>query len=108
MLEAYTRSGHVEAFFYVQLGILSGGTIYASHNNGNVSVLADFTFGATLLIFLVIVGYHAFSSCRKVIRCRKDYETLDPEEEEELLFHDRERLNASLVLSHPCDKDSCN
>ena len=56
----------LEAFFYLQLGIFSGGTIYASHNSGNVSFPAIFSFATTLLVFLVIVGYHAFSSFKVV------------------------------------------
>ena len=88
----------LEAFFYLQLGIFSGGTIYASHNSGNMSFLANFSFATTLLVFLVIVGYHAFSSFRKVGCCRKGEEALDPEEEEQLLFRDRGRLDP--VLSH--------
>ena len=88
----------LEAFFYLQLGIFSGGTTYASHNSGNVSFLANFSFATTLLVFLVIVGYHAFSSFRKVVCCRKGEEALDPEEEEQLLFRDRGRLDP--VLSH--------
>ena len=93
----------LEAFFYAQLGIFSGVTMYALHNNGNVSILHSFSFATTLLVFLLIFGYHAFSTFNKVVCCRRDYEALDPEEEEQLLFCDRERLDRSLVLNHPCD-----
>ena len=89
----------LEALFYVQLGVFSGCGLYAS---GSVSAVADFSFATTLLVFLVVVSYHSFSSFRKVICCRKDEEALDPEEEEQLLFRERERLDPSLVLSHPC------
>ena len=92
----------LEALFYVQLGVFSGGALYASLSNGSVSAVADFSFATTLLVFLVIVGYHAFSSFQNVVCCRKDEEALDPEEEEQLLFRERERLDPSLVLSHPC------
>ena len=92
----------LEALFYVQLGVFSGGALYASLSNGSVSAVADFSFATTLLVFLVVVSYHAFSSFRKIICCRKDEEALDPEEEEQLLFRERERLDPSLVLSHPC------
>ena len=94
----------LEALFYVQLGVFSGGVLYASLSNGSVSAVADFSFATTLLVFLVVVGYHAFSSLQ--ICCRKDEEALDPEEEEQLLFRERERLDPSLVLSHPCDMAS--
>ena len=93
----------LEAFFYAQLGIFSGVTIYALHNNGNVSILSSFSFATTLLVFLLIFGYHAFSSFNKVVCCHRDHEALDPEEEEQLLFCDRERLDSSLVLNHPCN-----
>ena len=92
----------LEAFFYAQLGIFSGVTIYALHN-GNVSILSSFSFATTLLVFLLILGYHAFSSFNKVVCCHRDHEALDPEEEEQLLFCDRERLDSSLVLNHPCN-----
>ena len=95
----------LEAFFYVQLGVFSGGVLYASPSNGSVSAVADFSFATTLLVFLVVVAYHAFSSFQKVVCCRKDEKALDPEEEEQLLFHERERLDPSLVLSHPCKID---
>ena len=91
----------LEALFYVQLGVFSGSALYASLSNGSVSAVADFSFATTLLVFLVVVGYHVFSSFRKVVCCRKDEEALDPEEEQ-LLFRERERLDPSLVLSHPC------
>ena len=87
----------LEAFFYVQLGIFSGGTIYVSLNNADVSVLTDFSFGSTLMVFLCIVGYHAFSSCRGLRCCHHgDHEELDPEQEEELLFQDREIVAATM------------
>ena len=95
----------LEALFYVQLGVFSGGVLYASLSNGSVSAVADFSFATTLLAFLIVVGYHAFSSFRKVVCCRKGEEALDPEEEEQLLFRERERLDPSLVLSHPCKRD---
>ena len=94
----------LEAFFYVQLGVFSGGVLYASLSNGSVSAVADFSFATTLLVFLVVVGYHAFSSF--LTCCRKNEQALDPEEEEQLLFRERERLDPSLVLSHPCDMAS--
>ena len=82
----------LEAFFYAQLGVYSGGALYAS-------AVADFSLATTLLVFLVVVCYHALSSFRKVICCHKDEEALNPEEEEQL-FRERERLYPSLVLSH--------
>ena len=91
----------LEAFFYAQFGFFSGGALYASLSNGSASAVADFSFATTLLVFLVIVGYHAFSSFRNVACCCKGEEALDREEEEQLLFRERERLDSSLV-SHPC------
>ena len=85
----------LESFFYVQLGVLSGGTLYTSHNDGSVSLLASVSLATTLLVFLLVVGYHL----RKVISCRKGYEALDPEEEEQLLFRDRGRLDTSVMHS---------
>ena len=92
----------LEAFFYAQVGIFSGVSIYSSHNSGNVSALASVSFAMCILVFLLVIGYHAFS-LRRVICCRKDYEALDPEEEEQLLFCERERLDPSLALVHPSD-----
>ena len=80
----------LEAFFYAQFGVFSGGALYASLSNGSLSAVADFSFATTLLVFLVIVGYHAFSSFRKVVCCCKGEEALDPEEEEQLLFRERD------------------
>ena len=93
----------LEAFFYAQLGLFSGVAIYASRNNRNVSILCSFSFATTLLVFLLIIGYHGFSTFKKVVCSPRDHETLDPEEEEQLLFSDREGLDRSLVLNHPCN-----
>ena len=92
----------LEAFFYAQLGVFGGGMLYASVSSGSVSAVADFSFATTLLVFLVVVSYHAYSSFRKVICCCKDEEALDPEDEEQLLFRDRVRLYSSVELSRPC------
>ena len=94
---------YLEVFFYAQLGLFSGVTIYASRNSSNVSILHSFSFATTLLVFLLIFGYHAFSTFNEVVCCRRDHEALDPEEEEQLLFRDRGRLDRSLVLNHPCN-----
>ena len=92
----------LEAFFYVQLVIFSGGILlYGAHHNSRMSVLANFSFASVLFVFLVTVGYRAFFSFRKVIFCCNNEEALDPEEEEQLLFHDRE--TGSTSLSHPCN-----
>ena len=61
--------------------------------------LASDSFAMCMLLFFLVIVYHAFS-LRKVVCCRKDYEALDPEEEQ-LLFCERERLmNPSLALVH--------
>ena len=92
----------LEAFFYVQLVIFSGGILlYGAHHNSRMSVLANFSFASVLFVFLVTVGYRAFFSFRKVIFCCNNEEALDPEEEEQLLFRDRE--TGSTSLSHPCN-----
>ena len=88
----------LDAFFHVQLGVFSGGTIYISLINGNSSALADFSFGTALFIFLAILGHHLFSFFRGVC-CRKGYDAVNPEEEEELLFHNRERVLPAVALT---------
>ena len=93
----------LEAFFYAQIGIFSGVSIYSSHNSGNVSALASVSFAMCILVFLLVIGHHAFSLRKVICSCRKDYEALDPEEEEQLLFCERERLDPSLALVHPSD-----
>ena len=91
----------LESFFYAQVGIFSGVSIYLSHNSGNVSALASVSFAMCILVFLLVIGYHAFSLRKVICSCRKDYEALDPEEDEQLLFCEREGLDPSLELVHP-------
>ena len=66
-----------------------------------VSALASVSFAMCILVFLLVIGYHAFSLRKVICSCRKDYEALDPEEDEQLLFCEREGLDPSLELVHP-------
>ena len=59
---------YLESFFYLQLGVFAAGIAYAWHNHGNITAVADTSFGLTLVVFLAVVGYHIgcrFSSFRK-------------------------------------------
>lgn len=98
----------LESFFYLQLGVFAGAVMYARHNRGRVCVVSDVSIGMTLVVFLVIVGYHGFScvpsSFRKVYhRYCKGYD--DIEDEEPLLFHERDGIvvNPSLTMNRPCE-----
>lgn len=95
----------LETFFYVQLGILSGGTIYVSYTKGNTSALSGISFGTSLLVALVLVGHRIFSSLKGVF-CNRG--AVQPEEEDELLFHNRERAVSALALGHPCGVQARN
>ena len=49
----------LEAFFYAQLIVFAAGVLYAMHNNRNVTIVADTSIGATVIVFLAVLGYHA-------------------------------------------------
>ena len=51
---------YLESFFYLQLGVFAGGVLYARHNHGSVTTVADTSIGITL----VIVLYHNYSASR--------------------------------------------
>ena len=80
----------LETFFYVQLGIFSGGSIYTSFVGGNISALAGFSCGTSLLVFLLIVGYRIFCILKGVYHKRIGHGVAEPGEDDDLLFHDRE------------------
>ena len=49
---------YLESFFYLQLGVYALGVLYARHNHGNITSIADVSIGLTLIIFLAVVGFH--------------------------------------------------
>ena len=93
----------LETFFYVQLGVFSGSSLYAAHNNGSLPAVADFSIGTSFLVFLLILGYHIFSRLPKFMRCHKKPENFrEEEEEEERLFQEREEVVSTLALATHC------
>ena len=79
----------LESFFYVQLGIFSGDSIYSSLSGGNISVLAGFSFGTSFLVFLLILVYRFFCFLQGVCPKHKGCGTVESGEDQ-LLFRDRD------------------
>ena len=83
----------LEAFFYAQLIVLAAGVLYATHNNLNVTVVADTSIVVTVIVFLVLLGYHAtgrLCTLKKHWCHLKGYADV-----EEDFLHSRERDSAS-------------
>ena len=81
----------LESFFYLLLGVFSGGILYARYNGGHSSSVADFSMGMALLAFLVIVACHTCSRMtflKKFCSCWRDQR--DTDELEPLLHNERE------------------
>ena len=83
----------LEAFFYAQLIVLAAGVLYATHNNLNVTVVADTSIVVTVIVFLALLGYHAtgrLCTLKKHWCHLKGYADV-----EEDFLHSRERDSAS-------------
>lgn len=48
---------YLESFSYLQLAVFAAGVNYAGHVHRNIAAVADTSFGLTLLMLLVIMGY---------------------------------------------------
>ena len=80
----------LESFFYLQLVVFTGSLLYVNNNHGNITAVADTSFGLSLIIFLAVLVYH--SLCR--LRSFKTYfyrlKGYDGITEKEMSFnHDR-------------------
>ena len=80
----------LESFFYLQLVVFTGSLLYLNNNHGNITAVADTSFGLSLIVFLAVLGYH--SLCR--LRSFKTYfyrlKGYDDVTEKEMSFnHDR-------------------
>ena len=75
------RNNYLEAFFYVQLGVFAVGVLYARHNHGNITAVADASFGLSLLVFLAVLGYYGLLGFQKCYYRYKGYEDIDKEQE---------------------------
>ena len=75
------RNNYLEAFFYVQLGVFAAGVLYARHNHGNITAVADASFGLSLLVFLAVLGYYGLLGIQKCYYRYKGYEDIDKEQE---------------------------
>ena len=63
----------LESFFYLQLGLFTGGIFYASHNNGSISAVSDTSIASTLIVSLVVVGHHTVCRVAPLIKhCRRN------------------------------------
>ena len=49
----------LESFFYLQLVVFAGSLLYVNNNHGNISAVADTSFGLSLVVFLAVLGYHS-------------------------------------------------
>ena len=83
---------YLESFFYLQLGVFAGSVLYARHNHGSVTTVADTSIGITLVIVFAVVGYHIL---RRVMFLRKYYYGFkgyaDITEDETPFTHSREK-----------------
>ena len=82
---------YLESFFYLQLGVFAGGVLYARHNHGSITAVADTSFGLTLIVFLAVVGYHAPRQVTFIRKCYyrfiMGYRAVD--DEDLMLTHER-------------------
>ena len=78
----------LESFFYLQLVVFAGSLLYVNNNHGNITAVADTSFGLSLVVFLAVLGYH--SLCWKSFKTRyyrlKGYANLEAS-------FDHERMN---------------
>ena len=49
----------LESFFYLQLVVFAGSLLYVNNNHGNITGVADTSFGLSLVVFLAVLGYHS-------------------------------------------------
>ena len=49
----------LESFFYLQLVVFAGSLLYVNNNHGNITAVADTSFGLSLVVFLAVLGYHS-------------------------------------------------
>lgn len=70
---------YVESFFYLQLGVFAGSILYARHNNGSIRAIEDTSIGLSLLVLLIVLGYHVY------VRFEKHPDPQDPP-----IVHERE------------------
>ena len=82
---------YLESFFYLQLGVFAGGVLYARHNHGSITAVADTSIGLTLIVFLAVVGYHALRQVPFIRKCYyhfiMGYRAVD--DEDLMLTHER-------------------
>jgi hypothetical protein len=52
---------YLESFSYVQLIVFAAGMAYARYIDGNVTAVAETSFGLALAVFLLVIGYHICS-----------------------------------------------
>ena len=58
----------LEAFFHGQLIVFSAGAAYARHKNYNVMIVTDTSISLTLIVFLVLLGYHIMNRIHTIKR----------------------------------------
>lgn len=88
----------MEAFFYLQLGVFAAGIAYSRVSNGNTTAVADTSFGLSLFIFLIVVGYHVVRRLTFVKKCYyliKGYDDIIND-----LSHDRMITESDIVPDH--------
>ena len=75
----YRKWSHnlLESFFHLQLVVFAGGITYASHNRGSIAAAAYYSYGSSLLAFLVIVGHRLFARLMEVYRRWKGYAAIE-------------------------------
>jgi hypothetical protein len=71
---------YLESFFYLQLAVFSGGVLYARHNHGNTTAVADTSISITLVIFLAVLGSHTFCCLKTCYYHIKGYDTVNGKE----------------------------
>ena len=49
----------LESFFYLQLVVFAGSLLYVNNNHGNITAIADTSFGLSLVVFLAVLGCHS-------------------------------------------------
>ena len=69
----------LESFFYLQLVVFAGSSLYVNNNHGNISAVADTSLGLSLVVFLAVLGYHSlrWKSFKTRYYRQKGYDNLE-------------------------------
>ena len=86
---------YLESFFYMQLIVYAVGITYARHADGNVGAVEGTSFGITLFVLLLILGYHVKCRIANYKKCHRNHQGYNDVEDKELSINQEivERLD---------------